>query len=62
MSKPMKYGGGLLDRGSHRGYYIVKSLSTDSWYVSKDGMHITSAPSFDAAKREVDALLDPQEN
>jgi len=52
----------IKDREAYRRYYIIKSLSTDTWYVSKDGTHITSAPSLDAAKREIDALLDPQEN
>lgn len=47
-----------VDRMAYRGYYLRKSLSTDTWYVSKDNAHITSAPSLDAAKREVDGLVD----
>ena len=47
------------DRDAHRGYYIIKSLSADTWYISKDGMHIASAPSLDAAKIIINALLAP---
>lgn len=47
----------VKNRDSHRGYYIVKSLASDVWYISKDSQHIASAPSLEAAKREIDNLL-----
>ena len=46
------------NRDAHRGYYIVKSLASDIWYISKDSQHIASAPSLEAAKHEIDLLLD----
>lgn len=47
----------MKDRDAHRGYYIIKSLSTDTWYISKDGHHIGSADSLEAAKATIDELL-----
>lgn len=40
---------------AYKGYLIT--YSSGSWYVSKDGYHITSAPTAQAAEREIDGLV-----
>jgi len=39
----------------YRGY-LVKS-ARGGWFIEKDGHFITSAPSLESAKNEIDALL-----
>jgi hypothetical protein len=40
----------------YRGY-LVKSARGDGWFIEKEGHFITSAPSLESAKSEIDALL-----
>jgi hypothetical protein len=40
----------------YRGYR-VKSARGGGWFIEKNGDFVTSAPSFDSAKSEIDALL-----
>lgn len=40
----------------YRGY-LVKSARGGGWFIEKDGGVITSAPSLESAKGEIDALL-----
>jgi hypothetical protein len=40
----------------YRGYR-VKSARGGGWFIEKNGDFISSAPSFDSAKSEIDALL-----
>jgi hypothetical protein len=40
----------------YRGY-LVKSARRAGWFIEKDGNFITSAPSLESAKNEIDALL-----
>jgi hypothetical protein len=47
----------MKDRDSYRGYYIIKSLSASTWYISKGGHHIGSAASLADAKKVIDELL-----
>jgi hypothetical protein len=44
-------------RNSHKGYFI-RYLMTEEWAISKDGRHISYAPTFAAALAIIDALVD----
>jgi len=41
---------------SYRGFYVTRSFSTATWYISRDGTPITTAPSAAEARRVIDTL------
>jgi hypothetical protein len=45
---------------SHKGYSI-RYLMTEEWAISKDGYHISYAPTFAAALAAIDELVDWQQ-
>lgn len=45
------------DREAYKGYYLIKSLSAETWYISKDGTHVGSAASLEEAHQIVNLLV-----
>jgi hypothetical protein len=46
------------DREAYRGYLIQRSLTGDTWYISKDGCNIGSGATLHEARFAIDCLLE----